>query len=91
MAGDLSGSGSQDQSSPPAASSRVARSIAPLGVRVSQVTIVAPVPQWSIPLAVPITVPRFVQRRLQKGQAMEPKELVRDVNLEVQPGEMLAM
>ncbi|GAA5875055.1 hypothetical protein JCM3774_003416 [Rhodotorula dairenensis] len=69
----------------------LARSIAPVAVRVIDATISAPVPQWSIPLAVPITVPRFVQRRLQKGEQVAPKELVRNVNLEVQPGQMLAI
>ncbi|GAA5992258.1 hypothetical protein JCM10908_001843 [Rhodotorula pacifica] len=69
----------------------LARSIAPVAVRVINATISAPVPQWSIPLAVPITVPRFVQRRLQKGKQLEAKELVRNVNLQVEPGQMLAI
>ncbi|KAG0658490.1 hypothetical protein C6P46_005733 [Rhodotorula mucilaginosa] len=76
-------------SAPPAALAH--RSIAPVAVRVSDATIAAPVPQWSIPLAVPITIPRFVQRRLQKGKQLEPKDLVRNVNLEVKPGQMLAI
>lgn len=75
----------------PSSSPTTARSIAPVGVRVDGVTVAAPIPQWSIPLAVPITVPRFIQRRLQKGQAIEAKELVRDVHLDIEPGQMLAM
>lgn len=87
---DAQSAGTMDSASP-AAPALAHRSIAPVAVRVSDATIAAPVPQWSIPLAVPITVPRFVQRRLQKGKQLEPKELVRNVNLEVKPGQMLAM
>ncbi|GAA5832082.1 hypothetical protein JCM11251_002811 [Rhodosporidiobolus azoricus] len=63
----------------------------PLAVAVQCLTIQAPVPQWKIPLAVPITVPGFIQRRMQKGEAAVPKELLRAVTVDVKPGEVLAI
>lgn len=64
----------------------------PFQCSVTNVTISAPVPQWTIPMAIPIVVPRWVQRRLQsKSGAPSPKEIVRGVNLDVKAGEVLAM
>lgn len=65
----------------------------PFSVRVANLNVVAPVAAWSLPLAVPITVPRSIQRRMMKGKesAAVPKELIRGVNLSVQPGELAAM
>ncbi|GAA6063063.1 hypothetical protein JCM10212_003008 [Sporobolomyces blumeae] len=62
----------------------------PYACVVDDLTISAPVPQWTIPMAIPITVPRWVQRRLQKDEAV-PKTLVRNVDLDVKPGEVLAI
>ncbi|BGP27054.1 ATP-binding cassette transporter snq2 [Rhodotorula toruloides] len=63
----------------------------PFAVVVRDLAIVAPPAQWSLPLAVPIIVPRFVQRRLQKTEALEGKELLRNVNLDIAAGEVLAI
>jgi hypothetical protein len=64
----------------------------PYAVTVSNLTIAAPLPACTIPRAVPITVPKAVQRRMMKGKdAAVPKELVRGVNLQVGAGEVLAM
>lgn len=63
----------------------------PFAVVVRDLAIVAPPAQWSLPLAIPITVPRFVQRRLQKAEALEGKELLRNVDLDIAAGEVLAM
>ncbi|CEQ39426.1 SPOSA6832_00937 [Sporobolomyces salmonicolor] len=63
---------------------------APYAIVVSGLTITAPIPRWTIPMAVPVTVPMWAQRRLQRTQPL-PKELVREVNLEVNPGEVLAI
>lgn len=63
----------------------------PFAVVVRDLAIVAPPAQWSLPLAIPITVPRFVQRRLQKAEALEGKELLRNVNSDIAAGEVLAM
>ncbi|BGP02838.1 ATP-binding cassette transporter snq2 [Rhodotorula toruloides] len=63
----------------------------PFAVVVRDLAIVAPPAQWSLPLAIPITVPRFVQRRLQKAEALAGKELLRNVNLDIAAGEVLAI
>ncbi|CDR35783.1 hypothetical protein NBRC10512_006151 [Rhodotorula toruloides] len=63
----------------------------PFAVVVRDLAIVAPPAQWSLPLAIPITVPRFVQRRLQKAEALEGKELLRNVNSDIAAGEVLAI
>ncbi|GAA5959155.1 hypothetical protein JCM21900_001409 [Sporobolomyces salmonicolor] len=63
---------------------------APYAVVVSGLTITAPIPRWTIPMAVPVSVPMWAQRHLQRAQPL-PKELVREVNLEVNPGEVLAI
>lgn len=63
----------------------------PFAVVVTDLCIDAPVPQWTVPLAIPITVPRWLQARLQKGEGAVPKALVRDVNVDIVPGEVLAM
>ncbi|SGY73967.1 BQ5605_C005g03332 [Microbotryum silenes-dioicae] len=57
---------------------------------VKSLSIVAPPPEWSIPLAIPITVPRSVQKRLNKSKELLAKELLRNVNVEVRAGEVLA-
>ncbi|KDE04252.1 hypothetical protein MVLG_05280 [Microbotryum lychnidis-dioicae p1A1 Lamole] len=58
---------------------------------VKSLSIVAPPPEWSIPLAIPITVPRSVQKRLNKSKELLAKELLRNVNVEVRAGEVLAL
>ncbi|GAA5912086.1 uncharacterized protein JCM6883_007106 [Sporobolomyces salmoneus] len=64
----------------------------PFQCLVSTLTISAPIPQWTIPMAIPITVPRSIQKKLQKGnESAVPKEIVRAVNLEVKAGEVLAI
>ncbi|GAA5886465.1 hypothetical protein JCM6882_001645 [Rhodosporidiobolus microsporus] len=62
-----------------------------VAIVVRGLSIQAPVPELTIPLAVPIKVPRFIQRRLQKGEAAVPRELLREVSMEVRPGEVLAI
>ncbi|SCV69195.1 BQ2448_2215 [Microbotryum intermedium] len=57
---------------------------------VKSLSIVAPPPEWSIPLAIPITVPRSVRKHLDKGKGSVAKELLRNVNVEVRAGEVLA-
>lgn len=59
-------------------------------IEVRDLNIDAPPPAWTIPLAIPITVPSSLQRRLQKG-VTEPRELLRHASLTVHPGEVLAM
>ncbi|GAA6030923.1 hypothetical protein JCM8097_008938 [Rhodosporidiobolus ruineniae] len=63
----------------------------PVAIQVRNLTIQAPVPQVTIPLAIPIAVPRFVTHRLKKGGEAVSKELVRGVSLRVEPGEVLAI
>ncbi|GJN93059.1 hypothetical protein Rhopal_006104-T1 [Rhodotorula paludigena] len=63
----------------------------PFAVVVTDLCIDAPVPQWTVPLAIPITVPRWLQARLQKGEGAVPKALVRDVSVDIVPGEVLAI
>ncbi|ORY74754.1 P-loop containing nucleoside triphosphate hydrolase protein [Leucosporidium creatinivorum] len=61
-------------------------------VEVRDFTIAAPPPAWKIPLAIPITVPSSIQRRLTKDKrAGEPRELVRNASLVVEPGEVVAL
>lgn len=61
----------------------------PYAVHVDNLTIVAPVPPLVIPLAIPIPIPGFVRRWSKKD--FVARELVRGVNLRVEPGEVLAM
>ncbi|GAA5939117.1 uncharacterized protein JCM15063_004431 [Sporobolomyces koalae] len=64
----------------------------PFQCYVSNLTIAAPVPPWTIPMAIPITVPRWIQQRIQRNDDKAvPKEIVRGVNLEVKAGEVLAI
>lgn len=66
----------------------------PYSVSVTDLTIAAPVPAWTIPLAIPITVPKRVQKLVMGRKRREqtvPKELVRMVNLTIRPGELCAM
>lgn len=64
----------------------------PYSVSVHDLTICAPVIPWTIPLGVPVPVPAFIRRAI-KGKDNDeiPRELVRSVNLQVVPGEVLAM
>ncbi|BGP42824.1 ATP-binding cassette transporter snq2 [Rhodotorula kratochvilovae] len=63
----------------------------PFRVRARNLSIQAPVPRWVVPLAIPFAVPRWIQRRLQKGEQAVPTELVRGVSLEIAAGEVLAL
>lgn len=63
----------------------------PYSVLVRDLSIQAPVPRWLVPVAIPFTVPRWVQRRLQKGDEAVPTELVRSVSVDIAAGEVLAM
>lgn len=66
----------------------------PYSVSVTDLTIAAPVPAWTIPLAIPITVPKRVQKLVMGRKRREqtvPKELVRMVNLTIRPGELCAI
>lgn len=65
----------------------------PYSVFVTNLTIIAPVPPVTIPLAVPIPIPGFISRRLgpRSRGADPPRELVRSANLQVEPGEVLAI
>ncbi|GAA5870410.1 hypothetical protein JCM8547_004025 [Rhodosporidiobolus lusitaniae] len=60
----------------------------PLVVRVKGLQVQAPVPQWQLPL-VPVEV-RKPKRFMKDGEEV-PTELLRGVNLEVKPGEVLAI
>ncbi|KII94351.1 hypothetical protein PLICRDRAFT_132994 [Plicaturopsis crispa FD-325 SS-3] len=64
----------------------------PYSVSVHDLTICAPVIPWTIPLGVPVPVPAFIRRAI-KGKDNDeiPRELVRSVNLQVVPGEVLAI
>lgn len=59
-------------------------------LEVQDLTLLAPVKRLELQLALPVRVPRFIQRRIQKGEASVPKELVRRVNLRAEPGELVA-
>lgn len=64
----------------------------PYAVRVTNLTIVAPIPPITIPLAIPIVLPAFLTRgRTSSGEQRTPTELVRAVNLVVEPREVLAI
>ncbi|GAA5921109.1 hypothetical protein JCM3775_004094 [Rhodotorula graminis] len=63
----------------------------PYRVVVRGLSIQAPVPRWTVPVAIPFTVPRWVQRRLQKGGEAVPTELVRNVSVDIAAGEVLAL
>ncbi|KAK4700817.1 hypothetical protein P7C70_g5427, partial [Phenoliferia sp. Uapishka_3] len=59
-------------------------------VRVHNLTIVSPPPPITIPIGVPIPLPSFLTRSM-NSQARLATELVRSANLEVEPGELLAI
>lgn len=63
----------------------------PYSVHVQDLTIVAPIPQLVIPLAIPIPIPEFARRWSRKEREVVAKELVRGVSARVEPGEVLAM
>ncbi|GAA5828021.1 hypothetical protein JCM3770_002793 [Rhodotorula araucariae] len=63
----------------------------PYRVRVRNLSVQAPMPRWVVPLAIPFAVPRWVQRRLQKGDGAGPTALVRGVSLEIAAGQVLAI
>ncbi|GAA5902258.1 hypothetical protein JCM8208_007242 [Rhodotorula glutinis] len=63
----------------------------PYHVVVRGLSIQAPVPRWTVPVAIPFTVPRWIQRRLQKGGEAMPTELVRNVSVDIAAGEVLAL
>ncbi|GAA5883094.1 hypothetical protein JCM16303_006086 [Sporobolomyces ruberrimus] len=68
----------------------------PFQCSVTNLTLSAPIPPWTIPMAIPITVPRWIQERVQKRRRggedrPVPKEIVRGVNLQVKAGEILAI
>ncbi|KAK4057385.1 ATP-binding cassette transporter snq2 [Microbotryomycetes sp. JL221] len=72
----------------------------PYRVVVEDLTIAAPAPAWTIPMAIPITVPRMIQDRIQAHQRKkhgsdrhipQPTILVNEASLTVEPGQMLAI
>ncbi|SCZ97266.1 BZ3500_MvSof-1268-A1-R1_Chr4-2g07098 [Microbotryum saponariae] len=91
----LRGSSAMDSGSPDAGPSQTGLAGLPApesySLSIKSLSSVAPPPEWSIPLAIPITVPRSVQKRLNKGKELVAKELLRNVNVEVRAGEVLAL
>ncbi|KAM0752952.1 P-loop containing nucleoside triphosphate hydrolase protein [Meredithblackwellia eburnea MCA 4105] len=58
-------------------------------VQVSNLTLLAPPPKITIPLAIPIPLPSFLHPKSARDRL--PTELVRSVNIRVEPGELLAI